>query len=151
MSNASKYDPADYGLPSTFQHWQGDAAEDYVGPFFFALKEGGVTTAFRIEPHNCNGHQTLHGGIMMMFADYTLCISAIDGSQEGVVTVSCNSEFVAPAKAGDIVIGHGEVIRKGSSLVFVRARLEVKGRTIMTSSAVLKRVKRRVPRAGAGA
>lgn len=148
--NTSKYDPADFGLPSTFRHWRGDEAEDFVGPFFFSMDNDRITTAFRIQPHNCNGHQTLHGGIMMMFADYTLCIAAIEGGQEGVVTVSCSNEFVAPAKAGDIVIGHGEIIRKGASLIFVRARLEVDGRTIMTSSGVLKRVKRRVPEAAQG-
>lgn len=142
MSNTIKYDPADFGLPPRFNHWQGDEAEDFVGPFFFSNDNGKITTAFRVQAHNCNGHRTLHGGVMMMFADYTLCIAGIEGGQEGVVTVTCNNEFIAPAKAGDIVFGHGEVMRKGASLIFVRAYLEVAGRTILTSSAVLKRVRR---------
>ena len=143
--SSNKYDPTDFGLPADFRHWQGDEAEDFVGPFFFRIEDGKVTTAFRIQPHNCNGHRTLHGGVTMMFADYTLCISGIEGGDEGVVTVTCNNEFIAPAVAGDIVFGYGEVIRKGASLIFVRARLEVDGRTIMTSSVVVKRVKRRAP------
>lgn len=148
-------EPQNYGIPSHFQYWQGDSAEDHNGPFFFSVLDNDkvdagdealvkVQTAFRVQAHNCNGHKTLHGGIMMMFADYTLCIAAIGGTHEAVVTVTCNNEFVGPAFEGDLVIGHGEVIRKGGSLIFVRVVLEVDGKTVLTSSGVVKRVKRRV-------
>lgn len=138
--------PQDYDIPDTFQHWSGDEAENFVGPFFFRLLgEGELETAFRVRPEHCNSHLTLHGGISMMFADYTLCVCGIGGSQEeGVVTVSCNSEFLAPARAGDLVIGRGHVIRKTRSLVFVRSELLVNDEIILTSSATLKRVTRRV-------
>jgi uncharacterized protein (TIGR00369 family) len=125
----------------------GDCAEDHNGPFFFAVESDGqtesVTTAFKVRPENCNAHKTLHGGILMMFADYTLCIAAIGGSHEAVVTVTCNNEFVGPAFEGDLVIGRGEVTRKGGSLIFVRAIIEVDGKPVLTSSGVVKRVKRR--------
>jgi uncharacterized protein (TIGR00369 family) len=138
--------PQAFGIPEHFQHWQGDCAEDHNGPFFFAVDEEQthwVTTAFRVRAENCNAHKTLHGGILMMFADYTLCIAAIGGSQEAVVTVTCNNEFIGPAFDGDLVIGRGEVTRKGGSLIFVRAIIEVDGKPILTSSGVVKRVKRR--------
>lgn len=139
--------PENHGIPSHFQHWQGDDAEDHNGPFFFAVENDGdsvnVQTAFRVKPHNCNAHKTLHGGILMMFADYTLCIAAIGGTHEAVVTVTCNNEFVGPAFDGDLVIGRGQVTRKGGSLIFVRAVIEVNGTTILTSSGVVKRVRRR--------
>lgn len=138
--------PHTYGIAEHFQHWQGDCAEDHNGPFFFAVDNDqaeSVTTAFRVRTENCNAHKTLHGGILMMFADYTLCIAAIGGSQEAVVTVTCNNEFVGPAFDGDLVIGRGEITRKGGSLIFVRAVIEVDGKPILTSSGVVKRVKRR--------
>ncbi|TFH74751.1 PaaI family thioesterase [Gammaproteobacteria bacterium LSUCC0112] len=139
--------PQAYGIPAHFQHWVGDCAEDHNGPFFFTVESDGqtesVTTAFRVRPENCNAHKTLHGGILMMFADYTLCIAAIGGSHEAVVTVTCNNEFVGPAFEGDLVIGRGEVTRKGGSLIFVRAVIEVDGKPVLTSSGVVKRVKRR--------
>jgi len=78
----------------------------------------------------------------MMFADYTLCLAGIGGSHEGVVTVTCNNEFIGPAFEGDLVTGRGEVTRKGGSLIFARAVIEANGKTILTSSAVLKRVPR---------
>ncbi len=136
-------DPEDYGIATTFQHWAGDEAENFVGPFFFRVEnEQEIHTAFRVRPEHCNSHRTLHGGISMMFADYTLCVTAIGGGRDAVVTVSCNSEFLAPARAGDLVMGQGRIIRKTRSLVFVRSELLVNDEIILTSSAVLKRVTR---------
>jgi len=141
--SSKAYKPEDFGLPSGMTHWDGDHSEDHNGPFFFEMDGEEVRTAFRVGHHNCNAHNILHGGVMMMFADYTLCLAAIGGTHEGVVTVTCNNEFVGPASEGDIVIGRGEVTRKGGSLVFARAVLQVNGKTILTSSGVLKKVQRR--------
>lgn len=127
-------------VPEGFEHWHGDRAEDHNGPFFFRLDGDDIVTAFRVRPENCNAHNTLHGGILMMFADYTLCLAAIGGTHEGVVTVTCNNEFVGPSFDGDLVTGRGEVTRKGGSLIFARAVIEANGKTILTSSGVLKRV-----------
>jgi uncharacterized protein (TIGR00369 family) len=127
-------------VPDGFRHWHGDRAEDSCGPFFFRLDGDDIVTTFRVRPENCNAHNTLHGGILMMFADYTLCLAAIGGTHEGVVTVTCNNEFVGPAYQGDWVTGRGEVTRKGGSLIFARAVIEANGKTILTSSGVLKRV-----------
>lgn len=140
---SSKYKAEDFGLPVGMTHWDGDNAEDQNGPFFYAMHGDEVCTGFRVSQRNCNAHNILHGGIMMMFADYTLCLAAIGGTHEGVVTVTCNNEFVGPAYEGDIVTGRGEVTRKGGSLVFARAVLQVNAKTILTSSGVLKLVKRR--------
>lgn len=140
MQNRIK--PEDLNIPAEFQHWVGDAFEDYVGPFFFRT-EGEIThTAFRIQAHNCNAHQVVHGGMLMTFADYTLCMAATSGSQEeSVVTVTCNNEFIGPAYEGDLVLGRGEVTRKGGSLIFTRVTLEANGKTILTSSGVVKRLR----------
>lgn len=140
---SSKHKAEDFGIPAHFQHWDGDNAEDHNGPFFFSLADDGIHTAFRVRPENCNAHKTLHGGISMMFADYTLCLAAIGGSHDGVLTVSCNSEFLGPAFDGELVTGFGEVLRKGKSIVFARALLSVDDRPVLSASAVLKLVQRR--------
>ncbi|MEX1197688.1 MAG: PaaI family thioesterase [Pseudohongiellaceae bacterium] len=140
MSN-SPANPADHGLPAQYQHWYGDEAEDHNGPFFFTVNGDVVQTAFRVQGVNCNSHRTVHGGVLMMFADYTLCIAANGGRHESVVTVTCNVEFVGPAAEGDLVEGVGEVVRRGGSLIFVRATLRSAGRIILTASGVVKKVR----------
>ncbi len=135
-------DPEQYGISREFQHWEGDPAEDWIGPFFFRMEDESPITAFRIRSEHCNAHGTLHGGIMMAFADYTLCLGANRGSNaESVVTVTCNNEFVAPAADGELVEGRGDVMKRGRSLVFLRSTLAVGKRVILVSSGVIKLIK----------
>lgn len=133
--------PLDFDVPAHYSHWVGDPAEDRIGPFFFRIDKGVVYSAFRVQAQHCNSHSSAHGGLLMAFADYTLCIAANEGKEESVVTVTCNNEFVGPAVAGDLICGVAEVTRRGGSLVFVRAVLSVEERTILTSSGVIKRLR----------
>ncbi|MGJ8689129.1 MAG: PaaI family thioesterase [Gammaproteobacteria bacterium] len=133
--------PIDYDVPSEFRHWSGDAAEDRVGPFFFYIDEGIVYSAFRLRHEHCNSHESAHGGILMMFADYSLCIAANGGAEESVATVSCNNEFVGPAVVGDLICGRAEVTRRGGSLVFARVQLSVNKNIILNGSGVIKRLR----------
>lgn len=136
--------PQDYNVPDEFKHWEGDTAEDYLGPFFFQMNDGQPTTAMRIGKQHCNAHGTIHGGILMSFADYTLCLGANGGEQDSVVTVSCSNEFTAPAYEGGLLIGVGEVIRRGKSMVFMRCKLMVDEQIVLISSGVIKRLNRKV-------
>ena len=86
---------------------------------------------------------SVHGGVLMAFADYTLCMGANMGQSESVVTMTCNNEFVAPAYKNDIVEGECEIVRRGKSTVFCRCTLRVSGNVVLTGSAVIKRVKNR--------
>ncbi|HJN95757.1 MAG: hypothetical protein CMQ15_02210 [Gammaproteobacteria bacterium] len=137
------FKPEDYGIPSHYKHWVGDKTEDYIGPFFFFMDEEAPHSAFRVQEHNLNAHDSVHGGILMAFADYTLCLGANMGESESVATVSCNNEFVAPAFEGDLVEGECEIVRRGRSMVFSRCTLRVEEKVILTSSAVIKRINSR--------
>lgn len=134
-----------YQIPQGYQHWDGDNFEDHIGPFFFRMEGDIARTVFRVQAKNCNGHHIVHGGALMTFADYTLCIAATKGGEEPVVTVTCNNEFAGAANEGDLVCGRGEVIRRGGSLVFTRVLLTVNDRTVLTASAVVKRLRNQSP------
>jgi uncharacterized protein (TIGR00369 family) len=139
----TRLNPEDYNVPSNYRHWVGDTAEDYLGPFFFNMDGEHPRTAFRIQEHHCNAHDTIHGGILMSLADYTLCLGANGGLEsESVVTVSCNSEFIAPASQGDLILGTGEVVRSGGSIVFMRCVLKVEDTVVLVSSGVIKRIRK---------
>ena len=134
------FNPAEYDIPANYRHWEGDTAEDSIGPFFFYMDGDNPRTAFRVQAHNCNAHNTVHGGGLMAFADYTLCLGANGGESESVATVTCNNEFVAPANEGDLILGEAETIRRGRSIVFMRCTLRTGVQVILTSSAVIKRI-----------
>ncbi|MEX0617784.1 MAG: PaaI family thioesterase [Pseudohongiellaceae bacterium] len=136
---------SEFDIPDHYRHWEGDTAEDYLGPFFFYMKAETACTAFRVDARHCNAHQSLHGGILMAFADYTLCIAANGGQHDSVVTVTCNNEFMAPAYANDLVTGRGEVIKRGGSLIFTRCQLKARDQVILTASGVIKRLRGQTP------
>ncbi|MBT6205995.1 MAG: hypothetical protein HOI34_20175 [Rhodospirillaceae bacterium] len=57
-------------------------------------------------------------------------------------TVTLNCEFVSSAHEGDWLECHGEVIKRGRSMVFVQGRLVAGDKVVMTCSCVLKRMPR---------
>ncbi|MEM7116602.1 MAG: PaaI family thioesterase [Chloroflexota bacterium] len=137
----SKIDPQTFDIPDGFVHWPGDPAEDNLGPFFYRIAENECQSALRLRSNHCNIYGNTHGGILMALADYTLGLTAIADTDEMWVTVTCNNEFIAGSKAGELIIGTGELLRRTRSLAFVRATLRVDERVLLTASGVFKKVR----------
>ena len=127
--------------PPGFRHWPNDPAEDHIGPFFYRIDAPGrVATRCEIQARHCNAYGGVHGGVLMTFADYTLCLAAIDDERDAVVTVSAHCDFVDGMRVGDTLAGEGELVRAGGSLRFVRATLRAGDRVVMVASGVIKRL-----------
>lgn len=119
-----------------------DLAEDHIGPFYYRRKEGGMDCAFIASDHHCNVNGTVHGGILMTFADYSLCMAATNGyDEESCVTVSFSSEFTAAAELGNIVSCRPRITRKTGSMVFLTGDIVCKEEVCLTFSAVVKRIR----------
>ena len=112
-------------LPSDYQVYEyDDPFEDHVGPLGYKVVDGTITFAFLADARHRNTAGTVHGGMLMTFADFALCLTATwDQPGEKCVTVSCNSEFVAPGRPGDLIEASGEVVRRTKSLTFVRGQV----------------------------
>ena len=127
--------------PGYKKYGYADPFEDYVGPFGYKIEDGKIHFAFRAEPHHANTGNTLHGGILMTFADFALCLAATwDQPGEKCVTVSFNGEFVSSGEPGELVEASGEVVRRTKALTFVRGQLFVGHRVLLNYSAIVKRV-----------
>lgn len=119
-----------------------DPAEDYIGPFYWRQEAVGFECAFMPESKNCNLHGQVHGGVLMTFADFALCIAATDHyGSESCVTVSFHADFTAAAGEGELVTCLPEVTRKTGSMVFVSGKLISDGQVVMTFSSVVKRLR----------
>ena len=92
-------------LPEQFQTEPGfDPAEDHIGPFYFTEEDGELHYAFEADQTHCNTHGIVHGGVLMTFADYSLCMQATNHyAQETCITISFNSAFVSAAEIGSMV------------------------------------------------
>jgi uncharacterized protein (TIGR00369 family) len=117
-------------------------AEDHIGPFYYQKGEQGLKLGFRAQPHNCNGIDTVHGGVLMAFADYAVTMLALSGVKENCITISFSSDFIAAARLGDWVEAKGELVRRTGSMTFVNGRLFTGDAVILTFQAVVRRLKK---------
>ncbi|MEX0943109.1 MAG: PaaI family thioesterase [Pseudomonadales bacterium] len=129
------------GLPEGYKTDPGfDPAEDYIGPFYYAVSTPNQY-AFVADDKHCNANGIVHGGVLMAFADYALCMAATNHYQgESCVTVSFNCEFVAAAQINDLIGSTVTVTRKTGSMVFLTGIVRVSDTIVMTFSAVVKRL-----------
>jgi acyl-coenzyme A thioesterase PaaI-like protein len=149
MTNSSPV--LELGPAITDGDWKGWSAwtghepfEEHVGPFYAKRDDDGrMISGCRALPHNMNGAGSVHGGSLMAFADYSLFMIAYDHTK-GIpaVTVTLQGEFLAAAKLGALLVNRGEVLKSGSSLVFVRGVTEADGRPVFSFSGVLKLLRR---------
>ncbi len=117
-------------------------AEDHIGPFYYRKTDAGLKLGFRARPHNCNGVNSIHGGVLMAFADHVGTMLALSGVKENCTTISFNSDFIAAARLGDWVEGEGEVVKRTGSMTFISGRLHVDGETVLGFQTVMRRLKK---------
>lgn len=130
-------------LPEGYKTLTGiNVAEDHMGPFYYRKQDGDLRVGFRAGEHNCNGIGTVHGGILMAFADYAVTILALSGVKEHCTTISFSSDFIAAARLGDWVEGVGEVVKRTGSMTFVKGQLQAGEDVILTFQAVVRRLKK---------
>lgn len=118
-----------------------DPAEDLIGPFYLKRAGDFCETGLLTAARHTNKLGSVHGGVLMTFADYTLCAIGKTGStDESIVTVSLTTEFVRAAPAAEWLHGEGSVSRRTRSLVFVQGRLCHGDSVILTFSGIGKRI-----------
>lgn len=128
--------------------WEGtDPFENMAGPFYMKLdnQTGNHLSAFECGPQHMNGGGNMHGGMLMVFADYALFVIAHDELRDlHSVTLTCQTDFLSgSAPIGDIVYAEGEVTRNTRSLVFVRGRTFIGDQTLTTFNGIIKKLKPR--------
>ena len=118
-----------------------DPYENHAGPFFWKEENGVQKFALQAEARHCNRHEIVHGGLMMTMIDLAMVVAAKETWEEQLVTVALNSEFIDAGRAGELVEAEGELVKRTGSMAFVRGRVHVGDRTLLASSAVLKRLR----------
>src|SRR5690349_25143146 len=95
----------------------------YAGPFWRLPGEGATHLyGLLVEPKHMNGSGSLHGGVLMTFADIAMSqvARAVTGAP-GCNTVSLTCDFVGPGKLADVIEARVRVIRQTRTLVFLSA------------------------------
>lgn len=130
-------------IPADYKTLKGlSPAEDHIGPFYYRKTDAGLVMGFQATTQHCNGLGTVHGGILMTFADYAVTMLALSGVKENCTTVSFTSDFIAAAKSGDWVEASGTVVKRTGSMTFVNGQLSVDGDVVLIFQAVVRRLKK---------
>ena len=129
-----------------------DPFEDHMGPIYYRL-EGDARQAGSVHcvlpTHEAHGNYAggVHGGALLTFADYALCLvagRAADGvtNTSFALTVSIAAEFLDAARIGPPLEARGEPLQVTGRLAFARGSITQEGRTIALWSGVCRHVAR---------
>ena len=116
-----------------------DPFEIHVGPVFEQGAKGARRFAFRVDKRHVNMRGVIHGGMLMTFADAALGQAAWDACDHApCVTLNMQSQFLAPAREGDLIEVTPVLTRRTRSLIFLRGDFTVNGAPVYSVSSVWK-------------
>jgi len=129
-----------------------DPFEDHTGPFYFriegdATRAGSVHCVLPTGPRHGNYAGSVHGGAILAFADYALCLVAGRAADHGsnssfAMTVSIAVEFLDAGRIGLPLEARGEPLQVTGRMAFARGSITQGGTTIALWSGVCRHVPR---------
>jgi len=119
-----------------------------VGPFWRREVDGEIEVGFVVESRHCNNHLgTLHGGMVMTFADIALGSAAakrLGAPRFNGVTASLNMQFVSIAHVGEFVFCKPEVVHQGKQMFFMRGLITTDKKIIASCEGIWKLLSRKI-------
>ncbi len=111
-----------------------------AGPLYARVMRGKFNLAFRVAEKHTNAADIAHGGALATLADLQIGIGAcVEAGIDGFVpTVSLSCDYLAPVPRGSLVEGRCAVARRTRSLVFMEARLDSDGETVVRANGIVK-------------
>lgn len=105
----------------------GSSFEKFLGVEFKKYEKGFCEISFTVQDHHLNIGKSCHGGVIESLLDIALSGAVtcdfIDKA-ESVVTMQMNVNFLRPAFSGETLSAYGEIIKKGSTIVYVEGAIK---------------------------
>jgi uncharacterized protein (TIGR00369 family) len=108
-----------------------------VGPTFFRRDGDQVHVLQPTFPYMLNSGASIHGGMLMTFADNALCTSIAANTGKAPYTVSFSAEFLAASTIGAPLESTVDLARATRSLGFTSGVVSQAGRSLLTYSATV--------------
>jgi uncharacterized protein (TIGR00369 family) len=81
----------------------------------------------------------VHGGLLATLTDHAISTVAWEAaSRMPCVTVQLDTQFLAPVAAGVLVEARAQLVRRASSLLFMRGQLRAAGQEVLVAQALMK-------------
>jgi acyl-CoA thioesterase len=81
---------------------KGDHATRWFGFEITSVTEGAATLTLAVQPHHCNGHGILHGGVTFALAD-TAFAYACNSRNQMTVAQHNTISYLAPGQSGEVI------------------------------------------------
>lgn len=152
-SDTSKAAPASAAFDPEAAGWRAMPEDGFlglVGPLWTRADPGGEPLfGFLAESRHANLIGVVQGGMVMTFADRVLGVLAWEAAGDRpVVTVSFDCQFIGAGRIGSFIEMRGEVIRRTSSLVFMRGLVTSATRPVASCQGTWKILSDRGARGG---
>lgn len=122
--------------------WQQRPPKGFVGtagPLWTKREESGWSYGFQCDERHLNPAGVVHGGALLTLLDHAVSTVAWEVmNKQPCVTLQLDSQFLAPAKAGQFVQAQVHVEHKTRGMVFMRGRLVADGVPVLVGQAILK-------------
>jgi acyl-coenzyme A thioesterase PaaI-like protein len=111
-----------------------------AGPYWTRSFGGFRQVGLIGEDRHGNGHVgTIHGGVLMAFADIALGMGAVDAAgTRDCVTLQLQLQFAAAAPLGSFLVCQPELVRCTGQVVFMRGLILVGARTVASADGIWK-------------
>jgi len=121
---------------------------DRMGPLWTRREGDAWAYAILATADHLNPAGHVHGGLLCALFDHVVSAVAWQAvGRQPCVTVQLNTQFLAPAREGQLLEGRARVTRATASLVFVEGVISVATDEVMRGASVQKIMARTTPRA----
>ena len=112
----------------------------FAGPVWRLPAENEVRRfALLVEHKHMNSSGSLHGGVLMTFADIAMSQTARAASgAESTSTVALSCDFIGPGKLGDVLEARVRVTRQTRTMLFLSAEITCGERMLGTATGLWK-------------
>lgn len=124
-------------------------AQSTVGPFMSTLgpiwrKGTGEDIRYGLiaETRHGNHRGIVHGGVIMTLADFGLgsIMAELNGNNHQV-TIQLDVQFLSAGEVGDFLVVGGQVLRRSSTLFFIRGTIGAADRLVASATGIWKAVR----------
>ncbi len=111
-----------------------------AGPYWVRREDGVRVVGLLGEERHGNGYVgTVHGGVLMTFADIALGMGVVDAADtRDCVTLQLQMQFTASAPIGSFLTCRPELVRRTSQIVFMRGLIMAGERTVASADGMWK-------------
>jgi acyl-coenzyme A thioesterase PaaI-like protein len=108
----------------------------FAGPFYRLADDGEITRfAFVALDKHMNSAGSVHGGVLMTFADIAMSRTArLATGAKSLSTVSLSCDFAGAGRLGDLIEIKVRLTRRTRTLAFLSSEISARAKMLMTAS-----------------